>query len=84
MTGNVELSIDQLMEMIQGADCARRVRIKSRQISMSWSIESSTLPVMGLEAAALAQNDSPEFQEAWSQPDDPATAPTIGGADLYD
>ncbi|TKA51637.1 hypothetical protein B0A53_05514 [Rhodotorula sp. CCFEE 5036] len=33
-----------------------------------------------LEAAALAQNDSPEFQEAWSQPDDPATAPTIGGA----
>ncbi|GAA5873724.1 hypothetical protein JCM3774_000150 [Rhodotorula dairenensis] len=33
-----------------------------------------------LEAAALAHNDSPEFQEAWSQPDDPATAPTIGGA----
>ncbi|POY71678.1 hypothetical protein BMF94_5270 [Rhodotorula taiwanensis] len=32
-----------------------------------------------LEAAALAQNDSPEFQEMWSQPDDPARAPTIGG-----
>lgn len=31
-----------------------------------------------LEAIALAQNDSPEFQELWSQPDDPARAPTIG------